>query len=186
MHWLPQTERSDMKAITVRFGHHTLGAVLAVAAVLGLVILAPGAAHAQSAPYAPAGAPVLSASSPAPGAPLTVSGDGFRVGSQVRVVMFSEPVVLGTDTADAAGQVSADVKIPASFAAGSQHRIELQGVAPTGEFRILSQNVTLAGGSRGTLPLTGAAVVPVLVAGALLLAVGTALVVSGRRNCATV
>lgn len=174
-----------MKAITARFGSRAAGAALATAAVLGLAVLAPAAAHAQDAPYAPAGAPVLSTSSPAPGAVVTVAGDGFRAGSQARVVIFSEPVVLGTETVDAAGEVKSTVKIPASFAAGSEHRIELQGVSPAGEIRILSQSVTLAGGSGGRLANTGAVVVPVLAVGGLLLLGGGALVVSGRRNRAS-
>lgn len=171
-----------MNHLPVLLTRITTRAVLALAAVLGLAVLAPATAYAQAALYAPAGAPTLSTSAPAPGELVTVSGDGFRSGSQVRVVMFSEPVVLGTAKADAAGQVALDVKIPASFAAGSQHRIELQGVDPSGEVRILSQSVTLAGGGRNALAETGAAVVPVVVLGGVLLIAGAALVVSSRAR----
>jgi hypothetical protein len=158
-------------------------ALLALCAVLGLYLAAPEMALAASSPYAPAGAPTLSTTSPAPGGTVEVAGGGFRDGSRVRVVIFSEPVVLGTARADAAGEVAIDVTIPESFAAGSEHRIELQGVDPDGEVRILSRRITLAGGGRGVLPFTGAAFVPALVlAGLLLVGAGGVLVATTRAR----
>lgn len=174
-----------MTHLAARLRRVTSGAVLAVAAVLGLAIFLPAVAQAQIIPYAPAGAPTLSTTSPAPGAPLSLSGDGFQAGSEVRAVMFSEPVVLGTAQASAAGEVDLDVKIPASFAAGSEHRIEIQGVDPSGEVRILSQDVTLAGGTGNTLAKTGAVILPVVGVGAVLLIAGGALVTSGRGRRTT-
>jgi len=152
------------------------------AAALGLVVLFSGAAQASTAAYAPDGSPSLSTSSPAPGEALAVSGDGFRSGSLVRVVIFSEPVVLGTARADAAGQVALNVKIPSSFAPGSDHRVELQGVDSSGEVRILSREITLAGGTGNTLASTGAVLLPIVGLGAVLLVAGGALVFSGRNR----
>lgn len=163
----------------------TMGTLLAVIMAIGCAFLVPGAAQAQTTPYAPDGAPSLSTSSPAPGTSLSVSGDGFRAGSQVRVVMFSDPVVLGTAKANAAGEAKLEVKIPASFAAGSEHRIEIQGVDSSGEVRVLSQKVTLGGGNGGVLAETGAVLVPVAATGLLLLIVGGALVASGRKPQST-
>jgi hypothetical protein len=154
-------------------------AVLALCAVLGLTLAVPGMALAQ--PYSPAGAPALSTGSPAPGGAVEVAGGGFRSGSRVRVVIFSDPVVLGTARANAAGEVAIDVNIPESFAAGSEHRIELQGVGPDGEVRVLSRRITLAGGDRGVLPFTGAAYfVPALGLAGLLLVVGGVIVATNR------
>jgi len=169
-----------MTAVAPRSPRALTGATLALAAALGLLVLFPGAALA--AVYAPAGSPSLSTSSPAPGAAVTIAGDGFRTGSLVRVVVFSEPVVLGTARADAAGQIALDVKIPSSFAPGSEHRVELQGVDPSGEVRILSREITLAGGSGNLLASTGAVLLPVVGLGAVLLVVGGALVFSGRSR----
>ena len=159
-------------------------AVLVLCAVLGLHVAVPGIALAQ--PYSPAGAPSLSTASPAPGGAVEVSGGGFRSGSRVRVVIFSDPVVLGTARANAAGEVAVDVAIPESFAAGSEHRIELQGVGPDGEVRVLSRRITLAGGERGVLPFTGAAFfIPALGLAGLLLVVGGVIVATNRSRRGT-
>jgi hypothetical protein len=156
-------------------------AVLVLCAVLGLTLAVPGMALAQ--PYSPAGAPSLSTGSPAPGGAVEVAGGGFRSGSRVRVVIFSDPVVLGTARANAAGEVAIDVTVPESFAAGSEHRIELQGVGPDGEVRVLSRRITLAGGDRGVLPFTGAAYfVPALGLAGLLLVVGGVVVATNRAR----
>jgi LPXTG-motif cell wall-anchored protein len=154
-------------------------ALLALCALLGLTLAAPGMALAAP-PYSPAGAPTLSTASPAPGGTVSVAGSGFRSGSRVRAVIFSEPVVLGTARANAAGEAAIAVTIPESFAPGSEHRLELQGVDPDGEVRILSRSITLAGGARGVLPFTGAAFVPALGLAGLLL-VGGGLLVATRR-----
>lgn len=149
------------------------------AAVLGLALTLPATAHAQPA-YTPSGSPVLSTASPEPGGALAVGGGGFGGGSVVRVVMYSEPVVLGTATADAAGEVSIDVKVPSSFEPGSDHRVELQGVDPSGEVRVLTQAVTIAGGGVDVLANTGVAVVPLVAVSGGLLLLGGALVATGR------
>jgi hypothetical protein len=154
-------------------------ALLALFVVLGLHLAGFGMAPAAAQPYESAGAPVLSTTSPAPGEAVEVAGGGFRDGSRVRAVIFSDPVVLGTARADAAGEVAIDVTIPESFAAGSEHRIELQGVDPDGEVRILSRRITLAGGS-ATLPFTGAAFVPALGLAGVLLVVGGVLLATRR------
>jgi hypothetical protein len=158
-------------------------ALLALCAVLGLQLAVAAMAHAASSPYAPAGSPTLSTTSPAPGGAVEVAGGGFRDGSRVRAVIFSDPVVLGTARANAAGEVAIDVTIPESFAAGSEHRIELQGVDPDGEVRILSRRITLAGGGQGVLPFTGAAFfVPALVLTGLFLVGGGVLLATSRAR----
>jgi hypothetical protein len=154
--------------------------MLALCAMLGLYLAVPGVALA--APYAPAGAPSLSTTSPAPGGAVEIAGGGFRSGSRVRAVIFSEPVVLGTSRVNAAGEVAVGVTIPQSFAAGSEHRIELQGVDPDGEVRILSRSIRLAGGDRGILAHTGAAFVPALGLAGLLLVVGGVLIATNRAR----
>lgn len=164
-----------MSVLVGRFGR-TAVATFAAAAVFGLAMMLPVPAHAQSA-YDAAGSPTLSTTSPAPGGALTVSGDGFRSGSVVRVVMFSEPVVLGTATADAAGEISIGVEVPSSFESGSEHRIELQGVDSSGAVRVLSRRVSLGG---GLLARTGVALVPLVAVSGGLFLFGGVLVATGR------
>jgi hypothetical protein len=162
-----------------RVGRAAVAAFAAMAAMFGVALMLPATANAQPA-YASAGSPTLSTTSPAPGGALAVAGDGFAGGSVVRVVMYSEPVVLGTATADAAGEVSIDVKVPSTFEPGAEHRVELQGVDSSGAVRVLSQVVTLAGGGDDVLARTGVAVVPLVAVAGGLLVLGGALVATGR------
>lgn len=71
------------------------------------------------------------ASIPAPGN-VVVHVSGLAPSSQVRVVLNSQPVTLGTFTADAAGTVSAAVRVPASTRRG-QHHIDTIGTNTTGQ-----------------------------------------------------
>jgi hypothetical protein len=159
-------------------------------ALMAVAVLTLGSAPAGASPYAPDGDLAVSTVSPVPGGTITVAGDGFAADSQVRVVIFSEPVVLGTTTADASGQAELSVQIPSSFAPGSTHTLEMQGVDPSGDVRVLSQTITLdaAGGDSGDdtfgLAYTGLAGPGLaLLAGGLLLG-GTALVLLARRRAA--
>jgi len=158
-----------------------------VTAATALVALA-GAQPAFAGPYAPSGEMAVSTTSPVPGGSLAVSGDGFEAGSQVRVVMFSEPVVLGATAANAAGEVELTVEIPSSFAPGTTHTLEMQGVSPSGEVRVLTQQITLeaAGNDAGDdvgLAATGFAGSQIaILAGALLLGGGVLFVVGRTRR----
>ncbi len=67
-----------------------------------------------------------SSSTVSPGDSITVTGQHFRPGEQVRVVLHSQPVVLATFVADAAGTVSGEVRIPADTTLG-RHELQLVG-----------------------------------------------------------
>lgn len=165
-----------MTATTVRLGRvAVLGATLF--AVLGVYLVS----IAQAAPYTSSDQPRLSTSSPGPGAAVAMSGGGFKVGSSVQAIIYSEPVVLGTSTVNAAGEASMSVTIPESFAAGSTHELTLQGVTPSGATRVLSQTITLAGGEN-ELAYTGAVVVPLIAVGGGLLLAGGFMVTRGRAH----
>ena len=110
-----------------------------------------------------------------------MAGDGFKSGSTVQVVIYSDPVNLGSGTASAAGEVSLNVTIPESFAPGSTHTIQLQGVDPAGAVRVLSQEVTIAD-KDGELAYTGATVLPIIGGGLVLLIAGGFLLVRTRRG----
>ncbi|WP_146115407.1 NPCBM/NEW2 domain-containing protein [Microbacterium sp. MYb62] len=70
----------------------------------------------------PAGAVSLSASAVDAGETVQVSGSGFAAGESVRIELHSDPVLLTTVEADAAGAFAATVRIPADTATGP-HRI---------------------------------------------------------------
>jgi hypothetical protein len=67
-------------------------------------------------------------------------------------VLFSDPKVLGSGTADSAGVIRITATIPSDTTAGS-HRLELQGVDGAGAARVLSATITVS--QSGTLPRTG-------------------------------
>lgn len=77
-----------------------------------------------------AAAPAVTVAGPAgpvtPGSTLTFSGAGYRLGEQVTATVFSEPLVIGTQTVDASGTVAFSWTVPADFPAG-EHRVELAG-----------------------------------------------------------
>ncbi|MFJ3380020.1 phosphatase PAP2 family protein [Curtobacterium sp. NPDC090217] len=58
------------------------------------------------------------------GSSLALAGTGFTAGESYRVVLHSDPVVVGTLTPDASGAVTGSVVIPAGTAAGS-HTIDV-------------------------------------------------------------
>jgi hypothetical protein len=63
--------------------------------------------------------------------------------------MYSSPVVLGQDTANAAGEASMVVTIPSNAASG-EHTMVMTGESPTGEQYVLSATINVTGGTGGT------------------------------------
>lgn len=95
-------------------------------------------------------APTVTVTGPAgsvvPGTTLTFSGSGFRLGEAVTATVFSEPVVIGTETADASGSLAFSWTVPAGFAVGD-HRVELTGArsgTATATFAVAASAVTPA------------------------------------------
>jgi titin len=109
--------------------------ITAAAATL-LVLLAAQVALAQ---YQPAGTLSLSTTSPAAGASITVSGDGFAPVSEVRITIESEPVLLATVTTNAAGAFSVEVNIPRGMS--GTHQIVATGIDPQGSVRVLATTI---------------------------------------------
>jgi LPXTG-motif cell wall-anchored protein len=111
-----------------------------------------------------------------PGAKVVRVISGFQPFEEVTLTMHSEPVVLGTFTADANGVVTAEFTLPANVAAG-EHTLVYEGAVT---YFQESFTVTAAGPK---LAHTGADVtVPLTVGLGLVLAGTGALVVSRRRN----
>lgn len=60
-------------------------------------------------------------SSVVPTAKVTLKGEGFLAGEDIRLEFHSDPVVLGTVKADAKGAFSAELTVPANAAPGQHH-----------------------------------------------------------------
>lgn len=63
---------------------------------------------------------------PQPGDTAVIVADGFTAGEQVQLVIFGKPVVIGSVTADEAGHVEYEFKIPNTLLPGT-HTAELTG-----------------------------------------------------------
>lgn len=156
-------------------------AQLVVAMVVAVAPVA-FAIPAHASPYTSGGG-TISPANPAPGGSCTVTGTGFKPDSSVAVQILSTPVHLASVTADANGLATATVTIPASFASGSAHTIQLVGLDSTGAEYAVSIPVTL--GSTGTaLPKTGTNL-GYLWFGVMALVLGVLLVVVARRRRAS-
>lgn len=69
----------------------------------------------------------LSADSIRAGKDLTISGTGFEPGAKVAFELRSDPIALGTLTADAGGVLKGSLRIPASAPAGKHTLVALSG-----------------------------------------------------------
>jgi hypothetical protein len=143
----------------------------------------------------PAGDGTVTPSSAAPAAGITVNSPGWTAGATVTATLHSDPVTLGTLTADATGKVTGSFTVPAGTAPGA-HTIALVGTGSTGTSRTVNiaftvtaassattTAVSVAGSSTGTgsssLPFTGA--YDSRLAGAALLMLGVALLLLSFR-----
>jgi len=79
----------------------------------------------------PCGASCLQPTVCAAGCSLQIQGGGFQPGSQLQATVYSNPVPLGTVTADGNGDVDATLAVPAGLEIGT-HRLELVGTAADG------------------------------------------------------
>lgn len=113
---------------------------------------------------------------------IEVRGAGYAPGGLVDITIESDPVLLKTVRADAAGAFVTTVTIPAGFPAGS-HTLKGTGPDPAGGLRMLSLPVTVAGGSGGGVIARTGGDFAVLagVAGVAILAGGGVLVARRRR-----
>ncbi len=114
-------------------------------------------------------------SSATPGQTIVLKGDGYAPYSSITLAIYSSPTVLGTVTADADGAFAKSVTVPAGLATGT-HSLVASGVDKTGTVRALRLDITVAAsGSGGGLPVTGPAVVWLIVGGFALTLAGIAM-----------
>jgi hypothetical protein len=122
-------------------------------------------------------------SSAEPGQELVVIGSGYAPFSSVTITVYSTPQVLATVTADGKGAFRESVKVPANLSTGT-HSFVAAGVDSSGAFRALRLDVTVAP-TADDLPVTGAAVLWMIVAGFAVLLLGlvmTAIAATLRRR----
>lgn len=121
-----------------------------------------------------------------PGGALTATAASFDPGSTVTFTFFSDPVVLGTATADAAGTATLQATWPAAASDGT-HTVVASGTANGAPFEVSSSTVCGAtGGGSGTLPRTGSDSAPLLQIAIALVAAGGLLVLAARKRMAAV
>ena len=122
-----------------------------------------------------------------PGQKITIVGTGFLPYSTATVIIYSDPIVLGTVTTDANGNFSREVEVPATLAAG-QHHLVASGVAPDGTERFLRMDVTVAAASATTgaqgeeLAWTGFEATPWVLGGVGAVLLGAVTLLVARRR----
>ena len=124
----------------------------------------------------------------AAGGSIAVTSTGWLPGSTVTGLLRSDPVTLGTLTADSTGKISGSYPVPANTTPGL-HELELVGKDANGAARSVMAGVTItaAGGTTttkagGTVPRTGSEVWPQVLVGALMVGLGGVLVELARRR----
>lgn len=134
----------------------------------------------------PAASIALSDDTLEPGAELTITGRNFKPGSTASFTLFSEPVLLGTAVADAAGVVTLRVTLPQDVAAGA-HTIVISGVGMDGAAVDVSAAIAIAAlaASDGGLATTGASAKVLGGLAIALLMAGASVFVMNRRRAAS-
>lgn len=122
-----------------------------------LLIATAGTAAAQDAYPPPQGEQIqVSDATPEPGQQITLRACCFMPGTTVTFTLYSQPVTLGTATADADGWATLVATIPAGTAPGV-HTIEATGIGLDGQPLTVTQQITVVapGGAGQPLPRTG-------------------------------
>jgi LPXTG-motif cell wall-anchored protein len=87
-----------------------------------------------------------------PGGTISIDGTGFAAGAEVALELHSDPVALGTATADALGALHLDANIPATLPAGVHAVVALVGGA---QLASVAVQISPAPGSGGSGPGSG-------------------------------
>ncbi len=98
----------------------------------------------------PSGGDTATPSQVAPGGTFTVTSTGWQPNSNVDATLHSDPVTLGSLTADPTGQVQGSFDVPSGTASGA-HTVDLVGTGQSGDPRTVSIPLTVTGtGSAST------------------------------------
>lgn len=90
-----------------------------------------------------------------PGATIGVSGGGYAPGATVQLTLHSGVISLGTATADASGNFTAQVELPLGLAPG-RHQIVATGPDASGGTLVQTRWITVTDGHGRMLARTGA------------------------------
>lgn len=128
----------------------------------------------------------LSVGSIQAGKDITVSGTGFAPGATIAFELRSDPIALGTLTADADGVLRGSLRIPASAPAGTHSLVALSGGAVIASATLVVTAAAEAGGGAAVTPgtrlaATGAETPTAIIALGVMLAVLGGLLVRRRR-----
>jgi hypothetical protein len=177
-----------MRALKVAAATVGLSAALTGTAVglAGPVNAAPGTGGCTQGSYPPASSTVaLSRSRATVGMQMSYEARCFKPGEAVTVTVYSTPQVVGTTTANSAGEVSGTFTVPSNLEAG-RHTLELAAATGTQSASfIVVPNAAAADSSSSdddSLAFTGSDAAKTAGAGAVLLLGGGALIVAARRR----
>jgi LPXTG-motif cell wall-anchored protein len=120
------------------------------------------------------------------GKTMVVSGTGYEPLSTVTILIYSQPQVLTTVVADASGNFTVTVTVPAGLAPG-QHTLVASGYDANGDQRFTTLVVTVSAGGTATvtgpkLANTGADVTVPALGGIATLGLGAGLIALSRRR----
>lgn len=121
-----------------------------------------------------------STNSVTPPAVVQADFEGVAPNSSGTSKLFSDPIFLGTWTANSLGAVHTSVTIPANAPVG-QHTLAFTGTDPSGAAVTFTAPLTINGSGSG-LPLTGTQIGAASILGVGLLGAGTVAVIAGRRR----
>jgi hypothetical protein len=191
---LPGKNHADELVVGAYEGTGQLNRTLRRTFVAGALLVAPVvgaiglASPVAAAPYPPGTCSLaVSQSTVTAGTTVTVSttncSSTYAPGASVDLIFTSDPVSLGTTTANGAGLISQAVTIPANAVNGA-HTITATGAAAAGGTLTLSVGITVAssGSSNGLAFTGGSDTLPLVFAAVAALTAGAALVIGSRRR----
>lgn len=151
-------------------------------AAISLLCSGPAFAYGPNAPSV-----TTNTSSVTPGGTLVVTGTGFEPNSLITLVLHSDPVTLGTVTANANGSFTDEVTVPSDTPPGDHTIIASDTYGDTASTEIVvtaavtGANSTTSSGGSG-LAFTGADIAALTSVGAVALALGGMLVLATRKR----
>lgn len=151
-------------------------ALIAAVAALGLSFSTPAFAYGPNA-----AAITTSTSSTGAGGSFTVSGSNFTPGGTVTIDLHSNPIFLASVTADPNGAFSTTVTIPADTVPGTHAIVATDAAGDSATTDLTVTGVVPVAASSG-LAFTGADIAALSGVGAIALALGGMLILTGRRR----
>ncbi|WP_433053393.1 hypothetical protein [Dactylosporangium sp. CS-033363] len=120
-----------------------------------------------------------------PGQDIVVIGTGFMPYSTATIVVYSQPLELGTVVTDAQGNFSKPVRVPPDLVVGA-HSLVAAGIGPNGQPHSLKMAITVqaqsASSGSGNLAVTGAPIAAMLQLGLATVLGGGSLLFATRRD----